>query len=115
MRLLNRVRRPSLFIAPVHHILTVYKSLNDLAPEYNTNMFTGEEYMNYFIYFTSLICLVIKPLSIIVHILLLSLVLVPQDMAYTLHLTIQVNYGTPFAIPSDHCQQLQLSNGLFVI
>ena len=41
MQLLNRVGQPSLFNGRVHYILTlVYKSLNGLAPEYITNMFS---------------------------------------------------------------------------
>ena len=41
MQLLNRVGQPSLFNGRVHYILTlVYKSLNELAPEYITNMFS---------------------------------------------------------------------------
>ena len=40
-QLLNRVGQPSLFNGRVHYILTlVYKSLNGLAPEYITNMFS---------------------------------------------------------------------------
>ena len=41
MQLLNRVGQPSLFNGRVHYIFTlVYKSLNGLAPEYITNMFS---------------------------------------------------------------------------
>ena len=41
IQLLNRVGQPSLFNGRVHYILTlVYKSLNGLAPEYITNMFS---------------------------------------------------------------------------
>ena len=41
MQLLNRVGQPSLFNGRVHYILTlVYKSLNGLALEYITNMFS---------------------------------------------------------------------------
>ena len=41
MQLLNRAGQPSLFNGRVHYILTlVYKSLNGLALEYITNMFS---------------------------------------------------------------------------
>lgn len=41
MQLLNRVGQPALFNWRVHYILIlVYKSLNGLALEYNTNMFS---------------------------------------------------------------------------
>ena len=41
MQLLDRVEQPSLFNGRVHYMLTlVYKSLNGLAPEYITNMFS---------------------------------------------------------------------------
>jgi len=41
MQLLNRVGRPALFNGRVHYILIlVYKSLNGLTLEYNTNMFS---------------------------------------------------------------------------
>ena len=41
MQLLNRVGQPSLFNGRVHYILTlVYKSLNGLAPESITRMFS---------------------------------------------------------------------------
>ena len=40
MQLLDRVGQPSLFNGRVHILTLVYKSLNGLAPEYITNMFS---------------------------------------------------------------------------
>ena len=102
MQLLNRMGQPSLFNGRVHYILTlVYKSLNGLAPEYITNMFNHKTHS--------------INLRTSGTFLLLSLMLIPPDMAYTRYLTMEANYGTPSPIPPGHCRQSKLSNRPFVI
>ena len=97
--LINRVGQTSLFNGRVHYILTlVYKSLNGLAPEYMFSLKTH-----------SIIHLLVA------HTLLLSLLSILLDVVSTLYITMEVNYGTSSPTPQGHCQQLQLSNRLFVI
>ena len=104
MQLLNRVGQQSLFNGRVHYILTlVYKSLNGLASENITNMFSLKTHS------------INLRTSTVVHTHSLSLVSILLDMACTLDLTMEVNYGTPSPTPPGHYQQLQPSNRLFVI
>lgn len=77
------------------------KSLKGLAPECITNMFSLKTHSINLR--TSGTHSLVIPVSILL------------DMAFTLYLTMEVNYGTPSLTPLGHCQQLQLSNRLFVI
>ena len=103
VQLLNRVGQPSLFNWHVHYILTlVYKSLNGLALEYITNMFS------------------LKTHSINLRASGTNSLLIPRVNTTTYGMHSLSYYGSKLwnSLPNTRpglCQLLQLLNPLFVI